>query len=197
MEHEERARLLAIARGALARAVERGEESAETGAEGLLPGSDLLAVDRGAFVSLHRRSDGAIRGCVGSMSSSRPLAEVVAEMAGAAALRDPRFRPVSKEELEDVDIEISVLDPPASCASFDDVEIGRDGLLVIGRGRRGVLLPQVAEERGWDAETFAEQTCTKAGLEPEDAHAADVQFYRFRAEVFSESSEGLLSSVPA
>jgi AMMECR1 domain-containing protein len=57
-------------------------------------------------------------------------------------------------------------------------------------------LPQVAEERGWDAETFAEQTCTKAGLEPEDAHAEDVQFYKFRAEVFSETSEGIRLSGP-
>jgi AmmeMemoRadiSam system protein A len=184
--------LLEIARAAIARAVTQGEDS-ELAAplDGLALSPDVLQQDRGAFVSLHRHSDGAIRGCVGSMSSPRPLVEVVAEMAGAAAIHDPRFRPVEPEELDDVEIEISVLDAPRPIASLGDVEIGKDGLLVVGRGRRGVLLPQVAEERGWDVETFAEQTCTKAGLDPRDLHAQDVQVYRFSAEVFSERSEGL------
>jgi AmmeMemoRadiSam system protein A len=140
---------------------------------------------RAAFVTLHT-SDGAVRGCVGTTSAQRALAEVVYEMARAAALRDPRFSPVMPSEVDDLVLEISVLDRPKKVVALHDVEIGRDGLLVIGRGRRGVLLPQVAEERGWDAATFAESTCKKAGLDESAYKSSDVELYSFGAEVFSE-----------
>ena len=138
-----------------------------------------------AFVTLHEK-DGAVRGCVGTTAAVRPLVEVVSEMARAAALRDPRFPPVAPEEVQDLEIEISVLGSPEPVSDLSDVEIGRHGLLIEGRGRRGLLLPQVASERDWPASTFAEQTCFKAGLDNEAYLDEDVGLYRFEAVVFTE-----------
>jgi len=140
---------------------------------------------RGAFVSLHTK-DGAVRGCVGTTSAVRPLVDVIIDMARAAAMRDPRFTPVRRDELEDISVEISILHPPERITSLAEVEIGRDGLLVVGRGRRGLLLPQVAEERDWDPITFARHTCRKAGLDDDAFHDPEVELFRFTAEVFSE-----------
>jgi uncharacterized protein (TIGR00296 family) len=94
---------------------------------------------------------------------------------------------VRADELGDIVVEVSVLSPTVPLESLDDLVIGRDGLLAVGRGRRGVLLPQVAIERGWDVSTFAEQTCMKANLDPGAWRDGDVRLYRFAAEVFSES----------
>ena len=184
MDQAQREQLLRIARGALEATV----AAAEMG-EPMAPATgdfdDTFERNMGAFVSLHRR-DWGIRGCVGCMTSDRPLAELVTEMAGAAALRDPRFPPVVRDEIDGLTIEISVLTPTVPLDKLADVEIGRDGLLVEGRNRRGVLLPQVAAERGWDPETFASQTCVKANLDPDAWHDDDVKLYKFSAEVFSE-----------
>lgn len=179
MDDESRAELLQIARCALTEAVTGGPK---TDWSAVAP---ELGKDHGAFVSLHT-TDWAIRGCVGCLSSEAPLAEVVADMAKAAGLRDPRFRPVVAAELDDLIIEVSVLTPSEPLSSIDAVEIGRDGLMAVGRGQRGVLLPQVAAERGWDPTTFAEQTCVKANLQPDAWTEEDVQLFKFSAEVFSE-----------
>jgi len=176
---ESRAQLLQIARAALAEVITTGAQT-DWGAAGADLGSGF-----GAFVSLHT-GDWSIRGCVGCLSSDDPLATVVADMAQAAGTRDPRFTPVAAAELDDLIIEISVLTPNEEIGSLAEVEIGRDGLLAVGRGKRGVLLPQVAAERGWDVETFAEQTCVKAGLSPDAWREDDVQLLKFSAEVFSE-----------
>lgn len=185
MQREERALLLRLARESLGRAVSTGTDAIELPEAARAPPTAALAEERGAFVSLHTH-DGGIRGCVGCMSAARPLAQVVSEMACAAALRDHRFPPMEASELDDVEIEISVLSPAEPVRSIDDVEIGRDGLLVVGAGRRGVLLPQVAEERGWDARTFAAHTCMKAGLPPDATERGSAELFRFHAEVFSE-----------
>jgi AmmeMemoRadiSam system protein A len=153
-----------------------------------VPSDPEIDSPRAAFVTLHTK-DGAVRGCVGTTIAHKPLAEVIYDMARAAALRDPRFSPVSISEVPDLHLEISVLESPTKIDALDEVEIGRDGLLVVGRGCRGVLLPQVADERGWDAATFAEHTCQKAGLEPHAYKATDVELYRFGAEVFSERED--------
>lgn len=116
---------------------------------------------RGAFVSLHLR--GELRGCIGHLVSSRPLGEVVRDMAVAAARDDPRFPPLRAEELEGLDVEVSVLTTPVP-ARAEDVEPGRHGLIVRRGGYQGVLLPQVATEQGWDRDTFLAMTCRKAGL---------------------------------
>jgi AmmeMemoRadiSam system protein A len=108
-------------------------------------------------------------------------------MAVAAATRDPRFAPVEVEELEAVVLEISVLSPRRA-ASPNEVRVGEHGLWVQRGAYRGVLLPQVATTYGWDAETFLEQTCIKAGLAADAWRDGSVQLSVFTAEVFSESS---------
>ncbi len=144
-----------------------------------------LAEKRGAFVTLTRREDGELRGCVGLMRSERSLLETVAAMAVAAATTDGRFEPVASEELPVIAIEISALGPMRPIRP-EDVEVGRHGLLISRGGRRGVLLPQVPLEHGWDRETFLAHTCRKAGL-PEDAwRAPQTELLAFTATVFSE-----------
>ena len=103
----------------------------------------------------------------------------------SAATSDPRFPPVSATELPTLDIEISLLGPLEPIAGPDDVEIGRHGLMVEMRDRRGLLLPQVATEWNWNRETFLAQTCQKAGLAP-DAWKNGAKVWRFEAEVFHE-----------
>ncbi len=147
------------------------------------PTAPILEEPRGAFVTLHT-AEGALRGCVGTTAAHRPLFDTVVEMARAAALRDPRFDPVHTEEVDDLEIEISILNPLERIHSIEDVEVGRDGLVVEGRGRRGLLLPQVASERDWSPEVFAAMTCEKAGL-PHDAYLGDdVALFRFSTESF-------------
>lgn len=153
-----------------------------------LPGDPVLFENGAAFVTLHDRF-GAVRGCVGTTSAVRPLVEVVSEMARAAALRDPRFEPVRSDEVGSLELDISVLGAPEPIDSVDDIQIGRDGLIVDGRGHRGLLLPQVAVERDWSAMRFLEQTCMKAGLDPEAHRADDISIFRFGAEVFSEADQ--------
>jgi AmmeMemoRadiSam system protein A len=149
-----------------------------------VPGSvDVLARPGGAFVTLHK--DGDLRGCIGHIEPSEPLGKVVPRSAVAASSRDPRFPPVTASELEAIDIEISLLGPLEAIAGPQDIVVGRDGL-VVERGRqRGLLLPQVATEWGWDAETFLAHTCKKAGL-PKDAWQKGAKLWKFEAEVFGE-----------
>jgi AmmeMemoRadiSam system protein A len=175
---EEREQLLAGAREALA-AHFAGR------APVLPPASGALAVRCGAFVTLRRAADGELRGCIGQMDGDGPLVETVAEMAVAAATRDARFSRISADELGSLRIEISVLSPLAPIAAAD-VEVGRHGLLVACGGRRGVLLPQVPGEYGWDRETFLRHTCEKAGLPPDSWKRADAELLGFTAVVFSE-----------
>jgi len=116
-----------------------------------------------------------------------PLFKVVQECAVAAATEDPRFPPVSPGELPSLRVEVSVLTPLAPILP-EEVEIGRHGLMVSQGGRRGLLLPQVPVEWGWDRETFLDQACVKAGLPPSAwRHGATLQ--AFTAEVFGEEGE--------
>ena len=140
----------------------------------------------GAFVTLEVHGD--LRGCIGYPGSERALDEVVAECAIAAATEDPRFPPLRVRELDGLEIEISVLTPIVPVRDVGEIEVGRDGLIVSQGGRRGLLLPQVATEQGWDRDTFLAHTCLKAGLRP-DAWKTGAYIARFQAEVFSEASE--------
>ena len=104
----------------------------------------------------------------------------------SAAFRDPRFFPVRPEEMPELDLEISVMGPIEVVANIDEIEVGRDGL-IISRGRfAGLLLPQVATEYGWDRDTFLDQTCVKAGLPPGAWRARETRIEKFAAEVFGE-----------
>ncbi|HEX7624403.1 MAG TPA: AmmeMemoRadiSam system protein A, partial [Anaeromyxobacteraceae bacterium] len=120
---------------------------------------------RGAFVTL--RVKGELRGCVGTLSPDGPLARTVQRMAAAAAAEDPRFRPVRPEELDDLDLTVSALGERRRMHDPAEIEVGRHGLVVQLGWQRGTLLPQVAVEEGWDALTFLERTCLKAGLPPQ------------------------------
>jgi AmmeMemoRadiSam system protein A len=155
----------------------------EAGSEAPGP-DDPLARACPAFVTLRRGAE--LRGCIGHLECDRPLADVVARAAIAAALEDPRFPPVTAAELEVLSIEISVLGPMQPVTDPSTIEVGRHGLVVHAGSRRGLLLPQVASEWGWDRETFLEQLCLKAGLSRGAWRTA--QLFTFEAEVFGDSS---------
>ena len=151
----------------------------------MTPPADHLAEKRGAFTTLHL--NGELRGCVGYVFAVRPLVRTVAETALAAAFSDTRFPPVTPDEAPHLEIEISVLSPLQPIAP-EDVELGKHGLVVTLGGRRGLLLPQVPVEYGWDRETFLAETCHKAGL-PGDAWQHGATLEAFTAEVFGEVSQ--------
>ena len=146
------------------------------------PPSDHLAEPRGAFTTLHLR--GKLRGCIGYVLATEPLYKTVAETARAAAFDDPRFQPVEEEQAGELKVEISVLSPLRPIAP-DEIVIGKHGLVIMQGSQRGLLLPQVPVEWGWDRETFLEQTCLKAGLAA-DAWRHGSQLSAFTAEVFGE-----------
>ncbi len=155
---EDKERLMEIARESVRRAV-TGEDPLDTSRE-----APSLQLPGAVFVTL--RLEGRLRGCIGSVVAREPLAKAVASAAAAAALRDPRFAPVSARELTRIDCHISVLTPFRLLRDPSKVEVGRQGLMIELNARRGLLLPQVAVEQAWDRETFLQQTCLKAGLEP-------------------------------
>lgn len=141
-------------------------------------------IKRGAFVTLHKHGD--LRGCIGTFRSDKNVADVVKDMALASAFEDPRFPPLGLDELDEVDIEISVLSPLRKIKDVNEIEVGKHGLYISRGFKSGVLLPQVATEYNWDRETFLVHTCLKAGL-PEDAWkdpATRIEI--FTAEVFGE-----------
>jgi len=146
-----------------------------------------LGLRCGAFVSIHRGQ--ALRGCLGRLSSDSPLGRTLVHLGGAVADSDPRFAPVTPEELPLLHLEISLLTPERSVAAIDEIDVGRHGLIVEQGRARGLLLPQVATDHAWDRETFVEQTCIKAGL-PRDAWKNGARLHLFEAHVFSESMSG-------
>lgn len=135
---------------------------------------------RGAvFVTIKR--NGSLRGCIGHIQPIMPLYQSVMKNAIAASSSDPRFPPMKKEELKDMDVEISVLSPLESVKDTKNIQIGKHGLYIVKGMQSGLLLPQVAEEFKWDRNTFLEQICVKAGL-PKDAWR-DAELYTFTAEI--------------
>jgi hypothetical protein len=175
----DRVLLLQIARAAIAAHVRQSTtESAIR-----IPQSAMLARPGAAFVTLHRRGD--LRGCIGHLEPTESIGTVVSRCAVAAGSRDPRFPPVTPAELDEIDIEISLLGPLLPIAGPQDILVGRDGLVVERGWQRGLLLPQVAVEWEWDAEAFLAHTCRKAGL-PRDAWKQGAAMWRFEAEVFGE-----------
>lgn len=153
---------------------------------GSLP--ERLRADGGCFVTFKNR--GKLRGCIGNMTAREPLYQSVIHNA-VAACQDPRFTkdPIRADELGEIDIEISYLTPMKRVKLPSEVVVGRDGILIVGQGRRGVLLPQVAYERGWTREVFLEQTCHKAGLPGGSWKDRKTEIYTFEAEVFRETNE--------
>jgi AmmeMemoRadiSam system protein A len=176
-----RQRLLAVAR----RAIE-GQLSGEPLADEDL-GELRAELERrsGAFVTLTRRVDGELRGCVGVPEPRYRLDQAVARAAVAAALYDGRFDPVVSAELPELSLHVSVLGDlrPVDAAQ---VEVGRHGLVVRYAGRSGLLLPQVASDRGWDRERFLDETCRKAGLPSLSWREPGCEIFAFTAVVFGE-----------
>jgi AmmeMemoRadiSam system protein A len=145
--------------------------------------NEILQKKCGAFVTL-KKKNGALRGCIGHIVAEQPLFLVIRDMAIAAATQDYRFPPVASSELDDIEIEISVLTPMQRVNNVDEIKVGRDGLLIKRGYMSGLLLPQVPVEQGWDKATFLEHTCYKAGL-PADAWKSS-ELWKFQAIVFSE-----------
>lgn len=146
--------------------------------------SPALKTESGAFVTLEKR--GALRGCIGHVLAYKPLEQTVMEMAVQAAFHDPRFPPVTADELDGLTVEISVMSPLKEVKDVSMIEVGTHGLVVRSGGRSGLLLPQVATDYGWDRETFLQHTCAKAGLPPEAWKDEGVTILSFTAEVFGE-----------
>lgn len=174
---DEQARLLEQARVAIA---------THLGAPARLPARAPAPRRAGAFVTLHL--GGRLRGCIGHVEPDRRLDDVVRSCAVAAATEDPRFPPLTPEELPRVSLEISVLGPLEPVQRLEQVVVGRHGLVVEQGRRRGLLLPQVATDWGWDPRTFVQQTCRKAGLPADAWPGGGATLYRFEADVFGEPS---------
>ena len=149
-----------------------------------------FSVEQGVFVTLKKH--GELRGCIGFPEPVFPLYDAIMKAAEAAAFEDPRFIPVSKEEMNEIIIEISILSIPALIEVnnpddyFKEIEVGRDGLIVKYRGFSGLLLPQVAPEQRWNAVQFLEGTCEKAGVPKNSWRNPRCEIYKFQGEIFSE-----------
>ena len=172
----DREALLAIARGAI--------ESHVLGRPRPAVPEPLLSAS-GVFVTIH--VDGELRGCLGTLDPREPVARAVSRLAAEVTCMDTRFPPISEPEVARLDVELSVLSPRHHVSDPSAIEVGRDGLVVEQGHRRGLLLPQVAVEHGWDTRTFLAHACVKAGLPP-DAWTAGASVYRFEADVFGETS---------
>ena len=171
---EDQQRLLTLARRALEARVRRGPPPRpERGG--------ALEWPRGAFVTIYRH--GTLRGCLGRIEAEAPLADTIAHLAASVSDSDPRFDAVSAVELDEIDLEISVLTPEREIRAIAEITIGRHGLIVEQGNRSGLLLPQVATEHGWDVETFVSHTCLKAAL-PADAWRHGARMLVFEAQIF-------------
>ena len=177
---EEKRELLALARKSVEFAVEQ-KRTYEPGANA----NEDLNQERGAFVTLNK--SGVLRGCIGYTSAIKPLYITVRDTATLAALRDPRFQPVSVSELPQLDYEISVLSPLRRVTNIEQIKVGQHGLLMKNGEREGLLLPQVPVEQKWDRLKFLESTCTKAGMHPDCWKDADTDIFMFTAVVFGEN----------
>jgi AmmeMemoRadiSam system protein A len=174
---DDQRRLLSLARRAIEARVRRQPAPApEHGG--------ALDSPRGAFVTIHCHGD--LRGCLGRLDPGEPLAKTITDLAASVSDSDPRFEAVRPGELDAIDLEISVLTPEREVTSVAEIEVGRHGVIVEQGGHRGLLLPQVATEYGWDAQTLVSHTCLKAGLSA-DAWRHGARLLVFEAQVFGES----------
>jgi AmmeMemoRadiSam system protein A len=177
LSKSERQQLLVLARTVIVEAVTQRRLPDSTAQD------EIFGERRGVFVTLHVR--GELRGCIGTTEGSEPLGDAVIRCAATAALQDPRFAPMDPEELDGLEIEISVLSPLETMRP-EDIEIGRHGLIISDQGHRGLLLPQVAVEHKLSMEEFLAETCRKARL-PRDAWRWPTTVIQgFTCEVFSD-----------
>lgn len=175
---EQKRLLLSIARTALELQLHDETETLR------MPDEGFLHQVRGVFSTL--KVAGQLRGCIGQIEAEHPLYRVVPEMTVAAATRDPRFPPLSLQELEVTAISLSILSPPQLISDVSMIEVGRHGLVISQGSRRGVLLPQVPVEWNWDLIEFLENTCRKAGLPPDAYRDANTTIAIFSTDSFEE-----------
>ncbi len=155
-------------------------------------GEDLLRIDpesmlsepAGAFVSLYYK--GELRGCLGLIVAETSLAETVSQLAGRSATEDPRFTAVTEDELDDLQVEISVLSHLTEISSIEEIQIGKHGIFIVAGMYRGLLLPQVAVKYHWNVIRFLEETCGKAGLPRDQWKHAETNIYIFSAEIIEQ-----------
>lgn len=179
LSQSQRKRLIGIARDSIKAYLETGKKLAVSDDD------SLLLKEMGAFVTLNEH--GQLRGCIGNLIGEQPLYLTIRDMAVEAAVRDPRFSPVLLNELENIEIEISVLSPMEKIDSVGKIQLGKHGVLVRQGFRSGVFLPQVATETGWSKEEFLSNLCAhKAGLPADAWKDKSTEIYIFSAEVFSE-----------
>jgi AmmeMemoRadiSam system protein A len=176
---QEQGELLKIAREAIVQGLEGNRYAPRESAY------SRLLERRGAFVTLHK--DGRLRGCIGRFQPNIPLCLTVAQMAQAAAFSDSRFPPLSSEELEEIEVEISVLSPLKEVSSIDEIQLGKHGIWITRGDRSGCFLPQVATETGWSKQEFLEHCCQDKAFLPKDAYLDEnTHIYIFTAQVFHE-----------
>ncbi len=177
LNHEQEQCLLHLARKAMSQHLETGKKLE------VKVKDKTLRQKKGAFVTIKKKE--ALRGCIGYPYPDEPLYAAIIDAAISAAFKDYRFSPLNKDELAEVKIEISVLDLPQPVKDVSKIKLGQHGIIVSKEGKKGLLLPQVPIEWGWDLETFLGYGCLKAGLDEEAwKHGAEIQI--FTAQVFSE-----------
>lgn len=178
LTEDERSHLLATARNAIVEKLDLPPVKSKK------VSSPIMSSHRGAFVTIKTR--GRLRGCIGFIEASRPLKQTIERMAAAAAFQDPRFPPLTADEVPFLEIEISILSPLSLISSPEEILVGVHGLVVESGHNRGLLLPQVAVEYRWERSAFLEHTCQKAGLPSDAWKDPDTRIYTFTAEVFGE-----------
>ena len=144
----------------------------------------ILAQPAGAFVSLYHKKE--LRGCLGVIAAESSLAETVSQLAGRSATEDPRFTAVTEDELDDIQLEISVLSPLTEISAIEEIQIGTHGFFVVAGMYRGLLLPQVAVKYHWNVVRFLEEACVKAGLPQDQWKHAETNIYIFSAEIIEQ-----------
>jgi AmmeMemoRadiSam system protein A len=149
-----------------------------------LPADPFYEKEMGLFVTLHMHGD--LRGCIGYIQGFKSLKSSLFEMADAAAFQDHRFMPLIESELDNIEIEISILSELSEVSDYHDIVIGIDGVLLKQGRNQAVFLPQVAPEQGWDLDTTLRHLCRKAGLSPNAYKDRKTSFEVFQADVFSE-----------
>lgn len=176
---EEKKVILKIARNAIISIFDKSSKSNVEFSQ-----HSILLSQKGAFVTLSKNN--RLRGCIGYIISNMPLYETIQDAAKQAAIGDPRFEKLSKEELLQIEIEVSILSEPFKMNSYDDIVVGTHGLILSENGRRGLLLPQVPIEHNMNKEEYLSALCEKAGLYSELWKEKVLSIEMFTADVFSE-----------
>jgi len=181
LNKEEKKKLLEIARLSITEAV--------TGKRQFLPivTEERLKENCGAFVTI--KENNQLRGCIGYIQAVKPLYETIKDVAKSAAVNDYRFNPVSQDELDKLELEISVLTPLKKINNISEIVVGKHGLYMKQGFNSGLLLPQVATEYNWDKETFLKETCRKSGLSQDAWKDKSTEIYTFSAEIFGEEQK--------